>query len=394
MSHIDDKYREIEEGYGKGTVDAVRELQSLFTDGLIEWIAGLWDKDRGGFYYSNSARDNDEFLPDIESTGQALSHLEMLGIVDAPEDLPASVRKKLAAFAQNMQDKDDGYFYHEQWGKNINDSRRGRDLSNACLTLKWAGSKPLYPTALERLNANSGGETDLSVVSANLRSREAFVSYLESLDLPADPYAKGHVLASQAAEIKAAGLADVCADFLTSHQLENGMWSGEYNYYAASAMLKISGAYQVLGKEFPNPDKALLAAIKIALNTDKVGCTVEVYNPICTVQNIFDNVRNTGKGELLYRGKQILRDNAERLVRTTAEKISAFRREDGSFSYLRDRSTPRSQMVTVSLGLCEGDMNATALMDSSRARCLAILGIDGMKPCTPEARKMFFEKVK
>ena len=35
--------------------------------------------------------------------------------------------KKMAEFNCSLQDPDDGYIYHPQWGKNITDHRRGRD---------------------------------------------------------------------------------------------------------------------------------------------------------------------------------------------------------------------------------------------------------------------------
>ena len=63
---------------------------------------------------------------------------------------------------------------------------------------------------------------------------------------------------------------------------------------------------------------------------------------------------------------------------------------DGSFSYLYKGSTPISQRVRVSLGLDEGDMNAMALADSSRARCLSLLGIETGDIHTEEMKKDFF----
>ena len=296
----------------------------------------------------------------------------------------------MISFIQNMQDKDDGYFYHPQWGKDINTSRRGRDLSNACGVLNFLGAKPKYPTATERIAAAVAGTASSATVPEHLRSESAFRKYLEELDLASAPYPKGHILGAQAREIRAAGLADVCAEYLDSLQLENGMWSADYSYLSASGLLKISGTYQGLGKEFPRLDKALLSAIKIALNPEKAKCLVSVYNPICSIQNLFDNVKRTGKVELLDEAKKILRENARLLIKVTKEKLAVFMKPDGSFSYNYNGSTPISQMVEVSLGLDEGDMNAMALADSSRLRTLAILGIDGSNICTDEARREFY----
>ena len=382
----------ISEEHGEEIGRTVKYLNSLYSDGLVKWIANLWDPVSGGFYYANSSRDNEGFFADVESTAQAMGHIKTLGIVKDYSELPLEMREKMISFLQGLQDPDDGYFYHPQWGKDINTSRRGRDLNNAIAVLSWLGAKPLYPTALDRLRESlNNKDADNTTIPEHLRSEAAFRKYLEELNLPADSYSKGHIIGAQGAEIKAAGLADVCAEYLNSTQLENGMWEKDYTYHAASGLLKISGAYLGIGKEFPNLDKALLAAIKIAMSGETAHCLVQIYNPICTVQNLFDNVARTGKHELLAEAKEILKKNARSLLKVTKEKLGIFRKEDGSFSYNYNRSTPRSQMVEVSLGLDEGDMNAMALADSSRVRCMAILGIDGAAICDEKARREFFD---
>ena len=73
------------------------------------------------------------------------------------------------------------------------------------------------------------------------------------------------------------------------------------------------------------------------------------------------------------------------------EKISLFKRDDGSFSYKTSgNSLARIYGTPISHGAIEGDMNAVALADSSRFRCLSILGIDAGGICTEEARREFF----
>ena len=74
-------YENVRRSHGDEVAEAMKELQSLFTDGLPVWFANLWDDGIGGFYYSNSARDNEGFLPDIESTSQALGNLKGAGLV-------------------------------------------------------------------------------------------------------------------------------------------------------------------------------------------------------------------------------------------------------------------------------------------------------------------------
>ena len=72
MRNLEEFYKSLESARGKATADAVRDFTGIYTDGIYKWLAGLWDGEIGGFYYSNSARDTDGYLPDIESTAQAI----------------------------------------------------------------------------------------------------------------------------------------------------------------------------------------------------------------------------------------------------------------------------------------------------------------------------------
>ncbi len=389
---MDINYRRFDDEYGRDVGEAVRELYSLYTPELYRWIGGLWSNEHGGFYYSNSARDNGEFLPDLESTSQALGHLEMTGILSPDHsELPEKMKEKLYSFVTSKQDKDDGYFYHPQWGKDINVSRRGRDSDHAAGILEMIGAAPLYKTANERLSDN---ERCAETVNAapHLASRAAFLDYLEGLDILGDSYAKGHILSAEVSQIRAAGLADVCADYLSSIQFkESGLWAREPSYLSLSGLLKITGTYKGLGKEFPNMRNALRSAIEIAMSEEPAPCTVLVYNPICSVQNLFEIASSSGEEALTSEARAILKEKAAALIKRTAEKLSIFRKTDGAFSYNADSSTGISQKVPVSLGLCESDMNATALCDSSRVRCLNIIGIKGTALFDGQDRREFFD---
>ena len=114
---------------GAAVVAAFKEVYEMYTDSIPAWLGGLYDHKTGGFYYSNSARDNEQFLPDIESTNQALNLLLNSGMIDSFDRLPKAMRDKMAEYVCSLLDPDDGYIYHPQWGKDIVDSRRGRDLN-------------------------------------------------------------------------------------------------------------------------------------------------------------------------------------------------------------------------------------------------------------------------
>ena len=66
---------------GDRIAEAIRDMYTLYKPEMIDWFAGLYDVEVGGYYYSNGARDNEkisyqgkvyDLRPDTESTEQAL----------------------------------------------------------------------------------------------------------------------------------------------------------------------------------------------------------------------------------------------------------------------------------------------------------------------------------
>ena len=153
MKNLDSFYKEIEESHGKRTADAARELHTLYDEKIYKWLASLWDGEIGGFYYATSSRVTDGFLPDSESTMQAIGLLRTTGMIGEYSDLPEGMKKKLGNFAKKLQDPD-GYFYHPQWKEMMLErperfnSRRGRDLGQCTWLVRTiAGMETTYPTA-------------------------------------------------------------------------------------------------------------------------------------------------------------------------------------------------------------------------------------------------------
>ena len=82
---FDDIERQLE---GVGRTDAaiiraeLEEFFSYYDTNIIIWLANLYDKDEGGFYFSNSARDTIGYLPDVESTAMAFKLMDDGGLFD------------------------------------------------------------------------------------------------------------------------------------------------------------------------------------------------------------------------------------------------------------------------------------------------------------------------
>ena len=394
-------------GDGEAIVAAMKAHYKIYSESIYLWLAGLYDKNIGGFYYSNSGRDNEPFRPDIESTNQATNFMLASGLIDEPEDLPLAMREQMTKFCQSLISPVDGYIYHPQWDYNdpnwkMKDSRLGRDLAWAANMAQKFKFKYPYPTANERLKASltkkepNDKKTDLA---PHLRSREAFLEYLESYNWETDAYYSGNNIAAQAGQIVAAGLKDVTIDFLNKKQNpETGLWGVQGGYMGINALLKISAFYRETKSVMPNTDKAMQAAIDCLTSDEECGTTCYQYNAWFSVGNILLILRNIGTPEAnaeAEKALKVLYKGAPEAIRATTEKVRKFAKPDGAFSYLQKTSTGFSQKAPVSIHMTvESDVNATVIATTGTTRYMfeALELIDFFVPFYDiEDRKKFLE---
>ncbi|MBO5010201.1 MAG: hypothetical protein J6D20_05850 [Clostridia bacterium] len=358
---------------GAAVVSAFKEVYAMYTEALPKWLAGLYDHKTGGFYYSNSARDNEPFLPDIESTNQAVNLLVNSGMVSSPDKLPDAMKKKMAEFVCSLLDPDDGYIYHPQWGKDISNSRRGRDLMWAVDMSKKLGFALPYPTANDRLKALAAAKTEeekkaaASVLPEHLTSKEKFIQYLESFDWEKDSYYAGNTVAAQGRQIIAAGLADTCVEYLNRFQNpKNGYWSEKSDmHYGINGFLKITAFYIDAGAPINMAELAADSTIAL-LTSDEIGTTVcHLYNCYYALYNILRSLRKVGDNETADRVAKKLIAVAPEAIRSARFKTEVFRKADGAFSYHREYSAFKSQQAWVAVqNTPESDVNASVLCTS------------------------------
>ena len=220
---------------GKNLVDAMQDFYSIYTDDVIDWYAGLYDADIGGWYYCASARDNDRstymekeiiLLPDAESTCQALGFISGSGVAANGDNeyknfVPKWMQDDIIKFITSLQ-KEDGYFYHPQWGKEIPVARRGRDYSWCMSMLKTMGAKPKYPSIAD---CDADSDKKEIMIPDYLKDKASFLNYAENLFATRSTWSAGNELAASVTMLKAAGLINEAVDFLNSKQLsENGCW--------------------------------------------------------------------------------------------------------------------------------------------------------------------------
>jgi len=403
---------EITELYGKehaeAVVAALRDYYALYSENLVLWFANLYDPAVGGFYYSNSARNTLGFLPDVESTTQALNFIVGSGMANGvggsyANVLPSWMRDQIVYFVKGLQDEN-GFFYHPQWGKELTDvhiSRRARDLVWATGILSNLGATPVYDTpsgvkgetaspvsfdltlrlasGVSLCAAKAVSASSTATVPAHLKTKEAFLEYLNSFDMKNDSYFAGNELGSQSsqfierdAQLKKEGAgwraSEIVIDFLNSKQIpETGTWHYERNYMGVNGLLKISGLYNSLGAKMNYPLVAAESAI-MAITTDEEPLTIcYAYNAWFSVTNIQENLRKysedpeKGAEEAAALSAQLM-EFAPEAIRATKEKYLKFIKFDGSFSYNQTSSAANAQGMAVAVpGTNEGDVNATEI---------------------------------
>lgn len=358
-------------GDGKDVVAAMKELYELYTEDMYLWLARLYDTNTGGFYYSNSARDNEGFLPDIESTLQAVNIMRHDGIIDDLGELPEWMKEQMRRFVITRFDAEDGYFYHPQWGKNIIDARRGRDLMWAKSLCRGLGITLPALTADERLKANlkSNDDSIVKELPDYLKSKEAFLKYLESYDWEKSAYASGNNLVAQANQVVAAGLAPVAIDFLDSIQDKNtGFWGTASGYNAINGYLKITSFYVEAGAQVNYAYNAAMSTMDLLTSSEDCLTATFQYNTWFSLGNLMHLFRKIGGKENDALAQTIangLLQRAPEAIRATRRKALDFRKPDHSFSYCKKESSYVSQNAHVAVrGTNEGDVNATILLSS------------------------------
>ena len=373
-------------GDGEALVSALKKLHAVFGEDIPSWLGGLFDSCIGGFYYSEEAKESDGYLPDIESTYQAIVLLQASAVISEYDEIPESVRRRIAGFICSLEDPDSGYFYHPQWSRSLSDSkpsRKNRDLGWAMALSSWLDFDLPYADALTRLK--SGAEcADADIFS----SREHFLNYLNTLDFGGKAVVSMHKLASAGNHIAAAGLEDAAADFLHSIQnTDTGLWGDGVttdSVYVTSAALALYNRMQrrVMRAE-------LIADTLLERFFSEVGS--HSFESIAHIRNLWSAIFAVMQNLCLYSGDEgkaaadrvqvRLISLAPDAVLHTAEHISKFKRASGGFGYMSDLSPTTSQGVPVSpKNASRGDVNSSVIAVGLVRGIYASLGLEEFNP--------------
>lgn len=345
---------------------ALALIDSKFSVDTVEWLASLYDKESGGFYYAVSSRDNDEFWVDIESIVQAISILQRLGMiqfVDGKWDMPDWFREKSISYLLARQDESDGYFYDPQYRGIADRAKKERNTGFAVSCLRDdLGAEPKYKTAAERVAEKKSTESSTASLSSTdsiYDTEESFVAWLDHLVASRpNSYFWGSDIASASSMIKAAGYNKVLANWLRTKQYaENGTFEKEFNMTAVNGVLKLVGVFEAAGEEYPYYDVFLDKVIDFSREFTP-GTAAECWNPLGAMKPIVRSLGNNLKPEL----KEKLQNSLAELITNIANKMDVFKKNDGGYSYAKEHSSLYSNNVIVGKALPEGDVNAMALM--------------------------------
>ena len=371
--------------------DALKGMYSVFDREIVDWIAGLYEPKIGGYYYSNSGRDNETIevdgvlchpLPDIESTFQAINMWMGMGlhgeITAWGKWMPEWMQRDIGDFIYNLQDED-GFFYHPQWGKNIPLSRRARDFTWATHTVEHLKGNLKYKTYLDIPKAEKE-ETAKVLIPEHMKSSEAFASYLDSLNINERSYHSGNELTSQKDQMRVFGRLEECYDYLISRLNENGHWHYENNYYAINGLFKTSFIFDSTGRPHPRPLEAARATIAAITSDEPMTAITDLYNTWYTIRVIVQNQKRFAgdrADEVVNTIQREVWRIAPAAVRKSTEKLRTFKRSDLAFSYGPKHSSPTSQGVPVAKpGSDEGDVNATNIALGVVGNLFTSLGLD------------------
>ena len=435
-----EKWQALEATAPADLVQAFKQMERFYDiESVIYWYASLYDPEYGAFYFAPSSRDYDGFLPDIESTAQVLNALISTGMFYKYDNsyggdaLPEEMGELLVEFVRERQNKDDGYFYHPQWGTAITGVKRGRDMTKALGILNHFGVEPKYPTALDNLGDYSDGDVDtVSALTSPLRlstvyavsrvvsaaeidsrfeSLESFDKWLKetTAKIKENSHNIGHTLSSSTSQIKAAGFLDYELDYLDQIQQEiydeqvaagqepTGLFDLNCDYGSASGLYKISGIYNNGKRALKYADLAANSCISIinisATDPDHpVKNIVYAFNPWGALDRVIDNIENRHKNaELAASVKAKLLESGASVVYNTMTKLATLRKEDGSFSYYPDHTSSTMQGSYISLGLNEGDVTATGLALSIYKNMFNTLGFEMVRLCDDNDRLLFID---
>lgn len=334
----------------ENVIGSLREMDSLF-EGFYTWFGGQFDPAAGGFYYARSSFDMENFIPDIESTAQALNMMERSGLL---AQIPDDMREKLIGFFQRKQDPQTGYFFDADPNMRKDDVMVMRALGYSSNSLRKLGGEPLYPLPQQS-----------QTLPAYLETPDTYVAWLKGVDLRNSWRGcdflgtPNHHLQKLKEEERAAYIEAGARYFASIQDPETGLWGGGNGYIRISGTFKLCAFYRTFGVPVPNIDVIYRAILHI-LRTEKALDMCWIRNPIDLLGSFYPNL-------------PMPQNEWAEILGITVANMRTLLRPDGGFSRELKHSPKAPNVaqvkegefypnmpaaVPIGQGLVEGDMNA------------------------------------
>lgn len=312
-------------------------------NGVMPWMAQLYNKEQGGFHCAHSSlQDPKTFFCSLWDTYLALVTLYKGGLLDT---MPQEMRKKLIAYFQSRQDSRDGYFYDTVRFTDKRFTSRVTGASKAALT--YLGAEPLYPMP---------GDGQITFMFEELGSVEKFRSWLQGLDW-SNAYNSGSQISDRKAMINMLSeplRSDILItlwEFLHGIQSDvTGFWGcnpEELSFNYTSGVMKLTQTYKYFNVPLPKADQICKSAYEVLKN--------KTSNFILDYRNIATAFRNVGE----MMPDKCCEEDTTHIICLIGLELRRFLHGDGGFSRFTDRPYYGEENLILSGGLREGDMNST-----------------------------------
>lgn len=353
------------------TIDDVLMLfRNIMDEGILDWAASLFEPVSGGFWFSQSAKENpDKYAPTIECINWAKDGLRGCGVIKDDSSIPAIVKEKFTAFLKERRGKD-GYFYdfyvpERRLFTEASDLKRGRDLTAARSVLAFCGT-------LGEISSRDTALTDMYLLSSGISSKnlsdieseEEFRQWLKvKYPFTTNPYQDSSTLAANKSYIVSKGWGDTMTAYLVEKQKDDGLWGDERTENWAknnriNAALKNCTWFQKEKTPYPKIDETV-ESVRYAFENYEMPAT------LCESWNRLELIRcallsqNTVPAELQSK----IDNNLLSMLKACLSEIKKFKTADGGFSMYKNGGTGMSMGFGVcEAGKKEGDMNAFAII--------------------------------
>ena len=238
--------------------------------------------------------------------------------------------------------------------------------------------------------------------------RNWLVSYNASMK---EDSAHGHQLAALASEITQQGYSGIVLDYLDQIQAEvfedqlkggdtpTGLWQYNVDYNLVYGLLKWGVFYNNGSYGRAIGAKYISYIVNSCIEVTKLPPLEDyrmhdIYNQWTSVQTLVNNVKryygnNSDELNTIY---TIMRENAATLIENSILKIEPFKIGDGSYAAKSDCMTYTEIYGTpISMGVKEGDVNATALCFGMYTAIFQCLGYKVVPLCTSADGQMFID---